>query len=106
MKKSKLFLSGPMSGYPEWNHPTFHEAAATLRALGFKVFNPAESYNGDTTRPRSDYMRVCLEALLKCDGLVSLPRWSSSEGAYIERKAAEQIGLPVWNLASFLKEHS
>jgi len=38
----KLYLAGPMRGYPEFNHPAFHAAAAELRASGHAVFNPAE----------------------------------------------------------------
>ena len=35
--------------------------------------------------------------------LVSLPRWSGSKGAYLERKAAEELGLPVFNYRTFVQ---
>lgn len=103
MSTYDLFLSGPMTGESDWGRGAFHEAAVILRQHGYKVFNPAESFGGDVTRPREDYMRVCLDALLDCDALVSLPRWSSSKGAHLERQVAIEIGLPVANLQTFLK---
>ena len=37
-----IYVAGPMRGYPEFNFPSFHAAAAQLRAAGHTVFNPAE----------------------------------------------------------------
>ena len=39
----RIFLSGPMSGLPEFNLPTFHAAADLLRTHGHHVENPAEN---------------------------------------------------------------
>jgi hypothetical protein len=100
----RLFLSGPILHVPDYNTTAFAEASAALRALGHKVFNPREIDGGDTSKPRTYYMRTCIQELLRSEGLVSLPRWSGSKGAHLERKVAEEIGIPVWNLAAFLKE--
>lgn len=101
-----VFLSGPISGEPDFGTQAFADAATSIRALGLTVFNPREMDGGDTSLPREHYMRVCLKTLVnESDSLVSLPRWSSSRGAYLERKVAEEIGLPVWNLAAFLKAY-
>ena len=43
MSIKKLYLAGPMRGYPEDNYPHFNEMAAELRKLGYAVFNPAEN---------------------------------------------------------------
>lgn len=102
----KVFLSGPITNEPYFNTQAFMEAAGAIRALGFDVFNPREIDRGDTTLPREHYMRVCLRTLVnECDVLVSLPRWSSSKGAWLERHVAEEMGKPVWNLAAFLKAY-
>jgi hypothetical protein len=89
-----IYLSGPMTGYPEWNHPAFHAATDRLRSLGFTVFNPAEVFDGDCTRDRSEYMRADIEALLRSDMIVTLPAWECSQGAKLEVRVAEEIGIP------------
>ncbi len=38
----KIYLSGPMSGYPSFNIPAFDDAARQLRANGYQVVSPAE----------------------------------------------------------------
>lgn len=38
----RIYLSGPMSGLPGLNFPTFHSITASLRAGGHTVTNPAE----------------------------------------------------------------
>jgi len=42
----RLYLSGPMRGIPEQNHPAFHAAAQRLRLIGHEVYNPAEEEAG------------------------------------------------------------
>src|SRR5690606_41767260 len=36
------YLSGPMSGYPQYNFPAFAKAAETLRGFGYNLVSPAE----------------------------------------------------------------
>lgn len=39
----RIYLSGPMTGLPDYNYPAFNAEAARLRALGYTVENPAEN---------------------------------------------------------------
>jgi hypothetical protein len=39
---SRVYLAGPMTGIDALNFPAFHKAAASLRASGYEVVNPAE----------------------------------------------------------------
>jgi hypothetical protein len=39
---TRAYIAGPMTGLPEFNFPAFHAAAASLRARGFEVENPAQ----------------------------------------------------------------
>ena len=41
MKGKKVFISGPMSGYPDENFPAFDCWAAKLERAGCEVSNPA-----------------------------------------------------------------
>jgi hypothetical protein len=92
----KLYISGPMTGLPDYNRPAFHAEAARLRALGFEVENPAEvKLEGGATWLQ--YMRIDLKMLLDCDAIVMLEGWHRSLGANIERRLAVSLGLKVFN---------
>jgi hypothetical protein len=74
----------------------FNTAAGRLRDQGYDVFNPAENVGGDTSRPRSFYMRIDIPALLNCDELVLLPGWRRSRGANLETWLALHLDMPVF----------
>ena len=97
-RRLAVYLSGPMTGLPKYNYPAFHNAARHLRAKGYFVYNPAESFDGDTTRPREDYMRKDIEMLLKADMVALLPGWERSKGAAVEIAVATSLGLMLYPL--------
>lgn len=100
----RYYIAGPMTGYPQFNFPAFHTAAARLRALGFDVISPAEE----------DAPEVQAEAVASTDGkldaqgkiaghtwgdilskdvkivsdlvkgIIFLPGWEKSRGARLE----------------------
>lgn len=96
----RIYLAGPMRGYPDYNRPVFRQAADRLRQLGFEVYCPDEdAYDGSWAAPAHyDAMRRNFTVLLDCDALVVLPGWERSRGAKAEIEVARQIGLPVVNL--------
>lgn len=99
----KIYLAGPMRGFPDFNFPAFHAAAAKLRAEGHEVFNPAEkgaekdaAVNQDDLAFRRlvfglDTEWICKEA----EGVAMLPRWVESRGAFAEWALANALGLDV-----------
>lgn len=97
----KVYLAGPMRGYPRFNFDAFAEARERLRSAGFEVLCPAE--NGlamgfDPDAPLDpqhlrDAFRWDVQAVLDADGLVLLPGWEQSEGASLEVHIATAIGL-------------
>ncbi|SAL20415.1 hypothetical protein AWB70_01039 [Caballeronia cordobensis] len=90
----RVYLAGPMSGYPELNFPAFHAEAARLRAMGFEIANPAEIDVGpDPTW--LECMRACIKLLSDCDGIALLPGWEQSEGANVEHTLARGLRLRV-----------
>lgn len=89
----RIYLSGPMTGLPNFNYPRFHLEAARLRALGYEVVNPAEL--SEPTDPRAVCMRRDIQALMTCDAVAMLPGWTSSHGATLEHACAVQCGMKV-----------
>lgn len=94
MGGKRIYVAGPMTGYPELNFPAFHAAAATLRAQGHHVENPAE-INGDTTAQWLDCMRQDIARLVTCDAVYLLPGWEKSRGARVEHGLAVGLGFEV-----------
>jgi len=90
-----FYLSGPMTGLPDYNRPAFDEAAKTLREQGYAVFSPSEVGPRDQVMARSWYMRKDIQALLQSDAVMMLPDWEQSEGAKLEFEIAKQLELPI-----------
>ena len=93
----RIYLSGKMTGVPDFNYPAFHAAAARWRANGFTVFNPAESFDGDTTRPKTDYMRLDVAAVAASDAIALLPDWECSKGVSLEIAVGVHCGLSFFD---------
>lgn len=93
----KIYIAGPMTGLPEFNYPVFHQVAATLRAAGYDVINPAEN-----PKPRcgtwQGYMRMSVAQVASVDCLVMLPGWDHSRGAKIEHALATDLGLKIFTI--------
>lgn len=107
----RIYLAGPMSGYPEFNFPAFHAAAAKLRADGHVVFNPAErdierhdgvdiskgNETGDVIQAENEHGFSRRDAIADdlhfitrvADAVAFLPGWKESQGARLEYAAAE-----------------
>lgn len=106
----KVYLAGPMSGYPEHNFPAFDEVAGEMRALGHEVISPAELSRqigvigeADGTIAADRYaicMRQDIEALLKVEGIICLPGWQKSKGAKFEVHLGQLLGLKIWEYPS------
>lgn len=91
----RIYLAGPMRGYPDFNYPEFNRVAATLRGRGYFVFNPAEAApsKGSTL---AQYLMVDLQWIAShADMIVLLEGWSKSAGAKVEKALAEYLGLEV-----------
>ena len=112
----KIYLAGPMRGYPEFNFPAFRAAAAKLRAEGHDVINPAErdterhgtdiskgNKTGDIAEAAAQHgfsLRVALGEDLDwicehADGIALLPGWEQSSGANAEWATAKALSLHI-----------
>jgi hypothetical protein len=97
-----VYLSGPMSRVTDFNHPAFHAAADRLVGLSFTVLNPAENFNGDTTRPYSDYIPVNLRHVTRANAIALLPGWEGSNGVAMELTTAWFLDLPIVDAETLL----
>ena len=89
-----VYVSGPMTGYADWNFPAFNAAAADLRAQGLRVINPADHGLVDGAE-WADYLRTDLVQLLTCERIHLLPGWRKSKGAQLELHVAKALGLQI-----------
>jgi hypothetical protein len=93
----RIYISGPMTGYPLDNRPAFNQAATRLRKLGFEVINPAEL---DEIAPIhsgnwADLLGRDLKVLPDCDLVAVLQGWRNSRGAILETAVHNALGKAV-----------
>lgn len=101
-QRTRVYLSGPMTGRPELNFPAFHHAADVLRDAGYLVVNPAESSLQATHDGTWEaYLREDIAAMVKCDVIALLPGWCHSKGAQLEKSIADAVGIPSYPVATF-----
>ena len=93
----RLYISGPMTGYPDANYPAFHAAEAHLTARGYAVLNPAR-HGHRPTWTWQDYMRYAAKDIADADGVALLRGWWASRGAKVEVDLAIGLGLTVMPL--------
>ncbi|MCM8532481.1 MAG: DUF4406 domain-containing protein [Lentisphaeraceae bacterium] len=100
-KGIKIYISGPMTGLPEFNRPLFNKVEKELKAVGFNnITNPAQPPKQESRR---DNMRQDIKALCECDLLVTLPNWRQSKGATLEVQVAQEIGTGILAIEDFFR---
>lgn len=105
MAKRTIYLSGPISGMPDKNHPLFMSVAQQLRAEGHEVFNPREFCWTENVFPkRKAFATYCDFICNRADTIVLLPGWQHSKGATTEAGLAENCGLDVIEWSAWARE--
>ena len=89
----KIYLSGPMSGYPEKNYPLFRQVAGCLEGDSHDVLDPSRNPDGKT---RAQYMAMDVEMVMATNAVVCLPGWELSQGASLEVFLAYELCIPVY----------
>lgn len=99
----RVYVAGRMTGLPEFNYPAFNAAAAAWRSAGWEVVNPAEAFEGDSSRAYAEYVAHDVEVLKTCDAVAVLPGWDDPEarGSVWEREIARSLlHIPVYDAAA------
>ena len=108
MRARRVYVAGPMRGYPDFNFPAFDAASARLRAAGWVVLSPAEIERADGFDERGmtgneplegkrmkDIVRRDIGAVLASDAIYLLRGWDKSTGALAELAVARWLGLEI-----------
>ena len=99
----KVYVSGPMRGYPDFNYQAFNAATERLRGLGCEVVNPVDigSRHGTAEEINASpelvekVLRADLAAVAGCDTIYLLKGWERSDGARRELGVALACDLRV-----------
>lgn len=93
----RVYIAGPMSGYPEWNFPAFNRAEAEWVLAGWEVSNPAKNFGGKTDLPYETYLKTACLQVADADAVAVLEGWEASRGAVTEVHIAMTLSKPVYD---------
>lgn len=101
--KPIIYLSGPITGTPQNNYPEFKKVEERMNAVGLKVLVPHDFFEGmDTSEfKHNDYMRICIEKMMKATLIVTLKGWEDSVGCKMEINIARELNIPVQPVSTF-----
>lgn len=112
----RVYLAGPMRGYPQFNFPAFDKAASLGRALKWEVISPADMdrehgfdervHHDFTPGERREFIRRDVEAIMSLraedgDAIAMLPNWEKSGGARAEYALAKWARLKILDALTF-----
>jgi len=93
----RYYLSGPSKGLPDRNQFRFQEALQRLRKDDLDIYCPVEVNSPtDDKDAENAQIKSNLTELLKCDALIVIPWWGSSEEAKIEVAICLSSGIPIY----------
>jgi len=102
-KLRSVYISGPMTGLPDLNHPAFLRLEKIWRKWGWTVANPVtiNPANAHSDLTPEEVRAVCiwtdLEAVRDTDALVLMRGWERSIGARAEVYLARSLNHPIFD---------
>lgn len=100
-----IYTAGPFRGDVKANVKAAEEFARKVWAAGAACISPhLNSVAFDGEFPDSVFLEGDLAIVAKCDAVIMMPGWKSSEGATKERLAALAWGIPVLYSLEELRE--
>ena len=97
LKKQKVYLSMPISGYQiEERIKTAEKIKKLMEEKdNIDIITPFDASPYDPAKPYGDCMHNCIKELIDCDAVVFLPDWYQSNGCRIEAEVARGCGLQM-----------
>ena len=102
-KPKKVFLSGPMTGYPGYNFQRFNLAEKQLADAGIECVNPVnickkykEEYVLADKAVFDKMIAEQQEAERECDAILLLDGWQMSKGVKLELKTALEMDMQIF----------
>ena len=102
-KPKKVFLSGPMTGYPGYNFQRFNLAEKQLADAGIECVNPVnicKKYKKEhVLADKAVFDKMITEqqeAERKCDAILLLDGWQMSKGVRLELKTALEMDMQIF----------
>ena len=103
-QKKAIFLSGPMTGYPNYNFEHFNEVAAKLEKCGLKVVNPVDickKYKQEEVVKHKEVFDAMIAEQQKreredCSAILLLDGWKLSLGVRLELKTALELDFDIY----------
>ena len=93
---SRVYLCGRISGRcPKGCAEAFSEREAYWSAMGFEVVNPLKVTPYAPGKAWEEYMKDCLEVLVRCDYIAPEDGWGNSKGSCIEMRLARELSIGV-----------
>ena len=102
-KPKKVFLSGPMTGYPGYNFQRFNLAEKQLADAGIECVNPVnicKKYKEEhVLADKAVFDKMIAEqqeAERECDAILLLDGWQMSKGVRLELKTALEMDMQIF----------
>jgi len=87
-----VYISGPMSGKPNYNRERFWRMEHAVKIKGCRVLSPAH-HNKEMTY--SEYMKLSIEMVFNCTTVIMLQGYGDSKGAMAEQALASSLGKKI-----------
>lgn len=91
-----VYLSGPMTGLPDYNRAAFNLREEAFKAKGYCVLNPARiSEKAGPAHAYEWYLKRALQMMLQADAVYVFGDVSRSRGVDAELRLARELNMPV-----------
>lgn len=91
--KKKVYISGPMTNYQDFNKSAFETAEKALINAGYEPVNPHKLNTNHENYKLS--LAIDFQHLIQCDFIYMLDGWERSTGASWENHTASVFGIGV-----------